>query len=124
MIEPGDIEQKVRRLQDLLKQKFRIETADLGVGLKKAGRRLPRRVRKAGAVLVEAETNVGHPKLAQMADAKAVARAFQTIETHLTGIDVADRRKGAVLGVLGSIAFNLILVFLIVMLVLWWRELV
>lgn len=124
VIEPGDIDHKVRRLQGLLKKKFRIETDDLRTGLKKAGRRLPRSVHKAGAVLAEAQTVAGHPKLARLADGEAVQRAFQTIEAHLTGIDVADRRKGALLSVLGSIAFNLISVFLLLMLVLWWRGLI
>lgn len=124
MIEPGDIDTKVKRLLALLKEKFRIDTEDLSAGLKKAGRRLPRAIHKAGAVVVDAQVRVGHPKLARLADGDAVQRAFARVETYLDAVDVKDRRKGAILGVLGVIAFNLIVVFVIFMAVLYWRGLV
>lgn len=124
MIEPGDIEQKIKRLQALLKEKFRIDADDLRIGFKKAGRRLPARIHKSAEVIIDAQVKMGHPKLARLADGAAIDKAFHKIETHLEAIDVKDRRTGAVLGVLGSLVFNMIVVFALFMVVVVWRGLI
>lgn len=124
MIEPDDIDRKARRLQALLKMKFRIEADNLRQAMAQAGRRLPKRVHRAAELICQAQRLAGNPKLARMVDAQAIERAFSKVEWHLEQIDVRDRRIGAVLGMLGALAFNMILVVLLVLAVLYWRQLI
>jgi IS4 transposase len=72
-------------------------------------------------VLVDAGTHVGHPKLMMQVDAVEVERAYRTLRQHLKTVDVKDRRKGAVLSLLGSLSFNLLAVLALLLLVLVWR---
>jgi predicted tellurium resistance membrane protein TerC len=53
-------------------------------------------------------------------DAKAV-KARDLLVAHLKSIDPKERRKTRVLGILGVISFNLIIVFVALMAYLLWR---
>ena len=64
---------------------------------------------------------MAHPKLRLMIDESKVAKAHTSLVAHLKTIDPSERRKTRVLGVLGVISFNLILVFAALMAYLMWR---
>ncbi|MGR3323702.1 MAG: hypothetical protein ACU0DK_17430 [Pseudooceanicola sp.] len=96
------------RLRDLANEKLGFRAASLDAALRKAGRRLPRRVRAAGKRIVSAQKLADHPKLSRQVDMDRVRRDARHVELYLAEIDPADRRKGAILSVLGSLAFNLL----------------
>ncbi len=105
----------------MLQQKLGVRGAGLEDKLARAGRRLPRRIRRRVAEIAEAEKREGNPKLARMTDPAALAQAFDEVEAHLNRIDVADRRWGAVLGMLGSVAISLLVVFAALVSYLVWQ---
>lgn len=110
MIDWTEMEARATRLEQLLADKFGARKGSLERRLRKAGRRLPRATRRDVAQVAEARQLTRHPKLMRMVDARRTERAFRLAEQALTEVDVADRRKGALLGMLGALVFNLMLV--------------
>ena len=105
----------------LLDEKLSLRRGALHSRLSRAGRRLPARIRHQAQLVVEAETLAAHPRLARRIDHVRVARAHAEVRAHLRSIDPADRRRGAMLGVLGGLAFNLLLLAALVLAFLRWR---
>jgi len=91
--------------------------------LAKAGRRLPTGVRKDIALVAEAEEMARNPRLALRLDTTTIDPAFDRAAAHLRAIDVADRRKGLFLSILGGVAFNILAVIVLLIVVLRWRGL-
>jgi hypothetical protein len=116
-----DIAGKAADLQKQLRAKLGVKSGSLEQGLHKAGRRLPRRVRARGQVIVDAQKLAGHPKLARQVNAVEIRDAYNGVSAHLGKIDVADRRKGKLLGLAGTIAGNLLIVVVGFLVWLWWR---
>lgn len=121
MLDHKDIAAKSLAIRQQLQTKLAVKSRDLPQALRRAGRRLPRQVRAQAAILAAAEKQVGHPKLARQFDCIAVQKAYANVTAHLRTIDVADARKGRILGIAGVIAFNLLLVMVAFILWLWWR---
>ncbi len=90
--------------------------------LRRARHRLPRRIRAQAARLAEAESFAAHPRLRLTLDAQALDKAASEVETHLNTIDLADRRKGWWLGMLGGLAFNMLAFLALLLAVLVWRD--
>lgn len=90
----------------------------------KAGRRLPAGVRNDIAIVAEAEKMAENPKLAIRLDPNATKSAYDRASAHLKAIDVADRRKGIVLSMLGRMAFNFLAAVTLFIIVLRWRGLI
>ena len=99
-------------------------SGDLAAALKTTRRRLPRRIYRQGKVLAKALPLIEHPKLRLTLDETTLHKAAQEVKTYLETIDLADRRKGRVLDILGSIVFSLLVVFALLIVVLRWRGLV
>ncbi len=111
---------RVTALETLMQEKLGVRGKTLSSRFNRAGRLLPKRIQKAGRVITDAQNTVAHPKLARLCDPKALNAAFSDVTSHLETIDPADRRRGKVLGVLGGMVFNLILLMgAIVALLLW-----
>jgi len=108
----------------LLHQKLGVKGGGLEARVQRAGRLLPRRVRRAALEIAEAEKREGNPRLARQNDPARVARAFAEVERHLKAVDPAARRTRLVLGILGSIALGLLALFAAVVTVLVLRGLV
>lgn len=115
-----DIIAEIEELQVLLHQRENV-SGDLASALSKVRRAMPRRIYKQGMRLAEALPLLEHPKLRMTQNIPALKGAVREVKAHLEGIDIADRRKGRVLSVLGSIAFSLIAVFALLIIVLRWR---
>ncbi|MGJ5618335.1 hypothetical protein [Sulfitobacter sp. MF3-043] len=120
-MEHKDIAAKSLAIRQQLEAKLGVKSRDLSQALRRAGRRLPHGVRAQGAVLAEAEKRAGHPKLTRQLDSAAVRDAYDRMAAHLRAIDVADARKGRILGMAGVIAFNLLLIIAAFVMWLWWR---
>lgn len=121
MLTEKEITTKTQALQKLLRSKLGVRAHDLEQALRRAGRRLPRRVRGQAARLVAAQKMAGNPRLARQMDADALARAYADVSAYLTAIDVADRRKGRLISLAAAVALNLLIVIVGFLLWLWWR---
>lgn len=81
---------------------------------------MPKPVRRQGDIVARAEAALGNPKLEPMIDTKAVRQARDAVSEHLDSIDVADLRRGRLLGLAGVIVFNLIVTSALFVLWLVW----
>ena len=108
-------------VQSLIEERLRIKGRTLEKALAWAGRLLPKWAHREGRYLVQASQLMGHPKLRLMIDEGKVVKARDMLVTHLKTIDPNERRKTRVLGVLGVISFNLILVLAALIGYLIWR---
>lgn len=106
-----DLTETNAALAALMREKLGIRRgATLEAKLRVAGRLLPKAERKAGRTLVEAERLWANPRLRRRLDPAALAAAEARLRGFLDRIDPADRRKGVILGILASLAFNFLLI--------------
>ncbi|MGB0799785.1 MAG: hypothetical protein ACPGRD_10755, partial [Planktomarina sp.] len=77
-----------------------------------------RRVR----VLAQAEAHMGHPKLSRQADLGKVQQAHADLLPYLKTVDLTHRRTTKIIGIIGSIAFNLLILGAIIAAFLYWRS--
>ncbi|MCR9086051.1 MAG: hypothetical protein NXH97_04805 [Rhodobacteraceae bacterium] len=115
------LETRNATLAQKIADKLSIRGADLGAKMRRAGRRLPRRLRREGRYLVQAELLAGHPKLAKQIDPARVDAAYRDFDAHLDPIDPNDLWWGWTLGVLAGIVFNLLLFAALLIALLAWR---
>lgn len=106
---------------DTMKERLGIRGKDLATKLRHTGRMMPKRVKLEARFLAEATMLAENPKLSRMINHERVKTAHQTCMTFLNSVDVADRRKGVVLGILGSLAMVFLVVTVLVLGVLMWR---
>lgn len=121
MIDGEAFKGELEGLRQLMRQKLGVRGRDFPSALARAGRQLPRALRAEGKAVVAALPMLDHPKLARTIDGARMAQATAALRDHLGAIDLADRRKGFWLGVLGSMAFNILLVIVIAVVFLAWR---
>ena len=114
----------IDKVMALLREKLGAGGRNLDAALRKARHRLPRDVYKQALQLARAEPLAAHPKLRLTLDSVALGAAAERVRTHLETIDLADRRKGWWLGMLGGLAFNLLAFVALVVAVLMWRGLI
>ena len=115
------IEAQIDSLKDLMAKRLGLRRGSLARRVAKAGRRLPVGVRNDIATLAEAETMAQNPRLAVRLDPTTTHGAYERSAAYLRAIDVKDRRKGVMLSILGSIAFNILLVITLLIVILRWR---
>ena len=96
-------------------------TGEFSKIMRKAGKHVPRKIRKRMNLLVEAAHIQGHPRLAQTLDEAALKVHARVVKQHLAQINLGDRRKGKVLEIAGTCAFSLLVVLALLFLVLRWR---
>lgn len=118
------VEEIAASVEALLEKQMGVGGHGLRAKVKRAGRRLPRSVRRDAMLIAEAQPLAGHPKLSKQVDLPRMEAAERRIAAYLRGYDLADKRKGAVLGLLGSLSFNLLAVGALLVVVLVWRGLV
>jgi len=118
------VQQMADRVAALMEQRLKVAGKDLREKLRRGGRRLPRRIRREAEYLAEVAELALHPKMQLMLDDARIAAAYDACVKYLNPLGAADRMKGALIGVGGSIAFALLVVGAGVVAVLWWRGLV
>lgn len=89
----ADINAKAETLRKALHAKLSMSGRSFAGTVRRAGRLLPRRIRRQADVIIKAQELGGHPKLMRMVDQKAVDAAFKDIKTYLGRIDPADRKR-------------------------------
>ena len=115
------VDAQAQGLRELLGSRLGLRHGSLARRVAKAGRRLPAGVRNDIAAVAEAETMAQHPKLNRRLDPKITHAAYERAAAFLRAIDVKDRRKGVILSILGSVAFNILAVITLMIVVLRWR---
>jgi hypothetical protein len=121
MITDKDMAAKSRKLRGLMQQKLDVRGRDLRQSFRRAGRRLPKGVRKRGAELMRAELLAHNPKTARQVDAGAVDRAYDVVRSYLESLDVVEMRNARILSVTAAVAANVIVVAVLFIVFLWWR---
>lgn len=111
-------------LSDLIGQRLGFGGDTLSDRVAKAGRKIPKHVRRDLMTVAEAADLTTHPKLSRQIDNKALTRAAERATTWLMTYDRAGRRRDAALDLLAAIVFNLVLVAAIVIAVMLWRNLI
>jgi ATP-dependent exoDNAse (exonuclease V) alpha subunit len=94
--------------------------ATLAEAVQAAGRRLPKPERKAARQLVEAEGYWGHPKLRRQLDGPALDAAAARLRRWIEAKERAERRRGMVIGILATLAFNFLVIAAAVIGWLWY----
>ncbi|WP_170782769.1 hypothetical protein [Ruegeria lacuscaerulensis] len=121
MAQNPDIQTQIAQTVQLLRDKLGVRDKTLTASVRKAKRQLPRRIYKQALVLADAEQMAAHPKLRLVLDTPKLARASEEVQDHLTGINLADRRLGWFLGMLGGLAFNLLALSVLLLVFLRWQ---
>ncbi|EAQ04889.1 hypothetical protein OB2597_06385 [Pseudooceanicola batsensis HTCC2597] len=116
-----DFNRRTEEAREALRKAFGGKPDTLRDALKRAGRRLPSRARKAGEAVLAAQDLAGHPKLRQQIDPLKVDRELDRLIAGARGIDRNDRRRGWMLGALASLAFNFLLLFVLWLLFALWQ---
>ncbi|MEI2685991.1 MAG: hypothetical protein V9G14_06680 [Cypionkella sp.] len=115
------IRQMADRVAELLEERVSAHGADLRARLKKAGRRLPRKVKLAGEKLADGAELAQNPRLYMQLDHADFARSYDVCVRYLTGIKPNERRNGLLMDLAGSIAFAILVVVIGLIAVLYWR---
>ena len=123
MIDPDRFRQRAEALAELLQAKLGAKGRGIEPRLRSAMHRLPRSARGDLQVLTEAHRQLANPKLARLADPARIDTAFDSLTVLLKRIDPAERRRGVILGTLGSLVFNLLLLGGAVLAFLRWQGL-
>ena len=124
MSQDADIQIRIAQTIALLRAKLGVRDKTLTASVQRAKRRLPRRVYKQALVLARAEQMAAHPKLRLVLDNPKLVQASEDVQAYLGSINLADRRMGWFLGMLGGLAFNMLALTVLVLLFLWWRGLI
>lgn len=121
MTDAQTIQTEMSQTLEKMREKLGIRAASLTEAQGKARRLMPRGIYKGVKVLAAAEPFLNHPKLRQTVDIDTLTKATTDLLSYLDGIDLADRRKGWWLGMLGGLSFNLIALSVVLLVVLVWR---
>lgn len=124
MSESGDITTLADDLEQRLGDKLGLRRGPLPVRLRKAGRRLPRAVRRDAEMIGQAGALAVHPKLRKRVDRAAVVAAHRRVSEHLDSVDPGQRRVNFLLGILAGLVANLLLLAALTAIVLKWRGLI
>lgn len=121
MTERSGIESMAEALSRQLDRAFGTGEVSLETALRKVGRRLPRRARRDGAKVAEAERMAAHPRLASRIDRDAVLRAGDRLRRNLEAVDPGAGRTDLILSILRSVAVNLLILAVGLLALARWR---
>ena len=124
MSEDTELNMQAEELRQLMRDKLGVRGRSFPDALRRGKRLLPRYVRRQGVVVAQALPLADHPKLRQTLDHKKLGAAVSDIRAYLDEIDLANRRKDFIVGMLGSMAFSVLAVMALFVVVLIWRGLI
>jgi len=112
------LEQMVEEVREGLEKQLRVRGPSLEVQVRKAGRRLPRAVRRDATYLAQTVGLAGNPKLAKMVDMQKAVRAHRNVLAFLKTVDLGAARRDLALQSMASIAFVVLVTAALVLFVL------
>lgn len=121
MVQGIDINGQAEALRLQMQTRLGLKANSFEQGVKRAGRRLPRRVRRAADVILAAQALGGNPKLERQVDPTAFKAACREISLHLDRVDLAEERKDRLLRLAALIALQVLVVIALFVVWVWWR---
>lgn len=115
------VQQMADRVAGLMEQRLRVKGQGLGEKLRRGGRLLPRKVRRAAEELQMASELAQNARLFTQLDHEKVAEAYHVCVTHLGGVGAGSRAMSALAGFAAQLAMIALVVFVLVVAVLVWR---
>lgn len=112
------LNQKISQISALMRSQLRIRGHDLHGQYRRAGRLLPRAVRRDIRYLLDTAALGDNPKLARMINHDKIVRAHRNTVDYLQGLDPKAQRWTRILNMTASIALALIIVFAVTLFVL------
>lgn len=112
------MDQKIAEISALMQSQLRIKGRNLHAQYRKAGRLLPRAVRRDIRYLLDTAALGDNPKLAPMINQPKVQRAHRNTVMYLRDIDPKAQLWTRVLNITASIALAMIVVFVVTLFVL------
>ena len=104
------VQDRADHIAELIEQRLGVRGRGLEAKLRRAGRTLPRHVRRDADKIVDAMRLSANPKLMRQLDLSGLETAYRHCETWLNSVDPAKRRKDALLGLLGTNALNFLII--------------
>lgn len=114
-------EERADHIATMIGTHLGIRGKSLDIKLRKAGRQLPRDIRRHGDNLVRSVQLQTSPKMARMVDEESVISSYNICEKFLSDIDLMDRRKAQAISFLSTNAMNMLVVAGLLVTVLVWR---
>lgn len=108
-MDPGRLRQMSDEVSNLLVTRLGAKGATLEARVASRARTLPRKVRRAARVIVEAEAKVGAPRIARQIDTQAVDAAHATCVSYLRPLGFGARLWGGTLQVIATVFLGLLL---------------
>lgn len=118
------VQQMADHVSELLEDRLKIRGGTLADKLRRGGRVLPLRVRRAAAELALAADQSHYPKLAMRVDHDRVRRAYRRCLHHLRPIGAGQRRMGYLVTLAARSGAAVLAALAIVIGMLVWRGLV
>lgn len=119
-----DLERRIEVLDRLMRERMGLLAPDFAGKVRKAGRRLPRGIRRQAQDLASAAQLARHPRLSFQSDPERLVRAAEQVEGFLRDVDPTERQRMRLLDLAGTMAINLLLLVALVIAVLAWRGLI
>ena len=119
-----DLDDRLDKIAALMEERLGLRGDGFEAKLARAGRLLPKKLRREGALLVEARALATHPKLARRVDARRLKKSMRIFERYLERVDPLERQKTRLINWLAGIAFSLFVLFGLAVAVMAWRGLV
>ena len=119
-----DIFRKTETLRELMAKHLGVKAKSFERACKRAGRRIPRPLRKPAARLTDALQMAQNPKLQRYLDARALDADYQALHAWLSEKDHAEERKTRRLNLLALVALQLLLIAGVLVAFLNWRGLI
>lgn len=119
-----DLDARLDRIAALMEERLGIRGEGFEAKLARAGRSLPRKLRREGALLAEARAMAEHPKLGRRVDPRRLRKAARVFERYLTRVDGSERRVTRWVNWGAGNAFNIAIVLVVAVAVIAWRGLV
>jgi hypothetical protein len=124
MSDASTYDRRRAKLNASLEKRLGLKNKAFEARLRRAMRRFPKRERHAARAILTAGEKMQHPKLARLIDPATLDAEFDRVERHVATIDLAEERMTRVLGMLGALSFNLILLALGVIALLRWQGMI
>lgn len=119
-----DLDARLEKISTLMEERLGLRGDGFEAKLARAGRLLPRKLRREGALLIEAQSLAEHPKLGRRIDERRLKKALRVFERYLKRVDAGQRRVNAWIYWLAGNAFSLFLIIILLLVVMAWRGLV
>ena len=109
-----DVKERAEALAKLMSAQLRVRGEGLREVTSRAGRRLPKHLRRAAELISDAVEKSENPKLQRLVDERAVRQAERKLRKFLERQDPRTARRGEIMDVAAKIAFVVFVVVLAV----------